>query len=100
VNCQGFKSLEGQDVSQTNCKASLLIRHFGYGQLLQWDGPDLVAPHRHPGCVRRQIRDAKESEDLHSCHRPHGKTILKQNKVRKLLQSSDKETNYRFRAES
>lgn len=82
LNSQGFQSLEGQDVSQTNCRVSLLIHHFGHGQLLQWDGLGLVAPHRHPGCVRRQTRDAGESEGLHSCHHPHGKTIFKQNKVR------------------
>lgn len=82
MNSEGFKSLQGQDVSQTNCTVCLLNRQFGHGQLLQWDGPDLVAPHRHPGCVRRRIRDAGESEGLHSCHRPHGKTIFKQNKIK------------------
>lgn len=98
MNSQGFKSSEGQNVSRTNCEACLLSHHFGHGQLLQWDGPDLVAPHRHPGCVRRQIRDAGESAGSHSCRRPHGKTTFKQNKVRKALQSSG--TSYRFTAES
>lgn len=97
MNCQGFKGSEGWDVSQANCKVCLLIHHFGHGQLLRWDGPDSVAPHRHPGCVRRQTRDAGESEGSRSCHRPHGKTIFKQNKARS---HRDKEMNYRFTTES
>lgn len=79
MNSRSFKSL-GQEDPRTNCKACLLIHHFGHGQLPQWDGPDSVSPHRHPGCARRQIRDAGVSVGSHSCHRPHGKTILKQNK--------------------
>lgn len=100
MNSQSFRSSESQDATQTNCKVCLLIHRFGRGQLLQWDGPDLVAPRRHPGCVRRQIRDAGESEGSHSCHRPHDKTIFRQNKVRKLLQSTDKEMSRRFTARS
>lgn len=34
MNCQGFKGLEDQDVSQSE-KVCLLIHHFGHGQLLQ-----------------------------------------------------------------
>lgn len=77
-------------------KACLLIHHFGHGQLLRWDGRGLVAPHTHPGCVRRQTGDAGESEGSHSCHHPHGKTIFKQNKARSY---KDKEMSYRFTTE-